>query len=731
MALTVTSLAAALRAGDGTAAPAEPFAGILARLLEVGTAMVEKLAPDAPEAVADEAVVRFAGYLYDAPESPPGAAYAAAWRNSGAQSLVAPWVARRAVSVEAAAAAAASTSSTSTGGPGVDETARAAAAEARTIADANAAKLMPAPPAEADAATATTIRGWTAAAVRRVVEAIVPAWARATDPPSGGSSGSPSGDPARFSPRPVARETETPAQDGGFAAATYRVANDEDLFVVGLFAGAAGTRLTMTALLPRVLLPGSGPPGVVFGVDTRNADMGNLNLDASNVGVSAWLVGSVLHLAIPSQWTACRINSLTAYRITGAQVSGETTLPAYEQAEEQGLFSRAGSLFWRLLNEVPDTPGTSSAVGHALTVTGENDRDYAWRAIADATARANAATNAGNITALETTVNNDRLSLAALETALPDPAVPAAEAADRTYALQVPGGRGRARWVLAGGAATDQAARDAVTAEAMTRASADTALGARIDTEATTRASADTALGVRIDALTAPIADPVFEPAYWTKTRDAHTLIVHLDPATLVTEVASIRVVVAGVGVNVSKVADQDVYAFVFDAANSATITASAGNAGRDTVTAEVILRDASSAEVRRWRIVLRVLDAAPSAGAGVETLASGAYSATVRLRVRNLTAADDHKAVTIEFNRPVSDSTPAPIFACALVCSGAQMRSMQSQNAGVIPFIYPNSSAAAIACSLQLGGGAWVMGANEGAGVIEANFTYRLQLTG
>ena len=31
-------------------------------------------------------------------------------------------------------------------------------------------------------------------------------------------------------------------------------------------------------------------------------------------------------------------------------------------------------------NEVPDTPGTSTGVGHVLTVTGENDRDYAWRA---------------------------------------------------------------------------------------------------------------------------------------------------------------------------------------------------------------------------------------------------------------------------------------------------------------------------------------------------------------
>ena len=127
-------------------------------------------------------------------------------------------------------------------------------------------------------------------------------------------------------------------------------------------------------------------------------------------------------------------------------------------------------------------------------------------------------------------------------------------------------------------------------------------------------------MGERIDALTALVADPVFGPGYWVKSRDAHTLVCHLDPATLVTEVASIRVVVAGVGVNVSKVADQDVYAFVFNAASSATITASAGNAGRDTVTAEVILRDRSNAELRRWRTVLRVLDEEPATGGGGPT---------------------------------------------------------------------------------------------------------------
>ena len=63
-------------------------------------------------------------------------------------------------------------------GLGVDQTARDLAQEAldKLIAPSNA---------EADDATAVTIRGWSAALIRRVVVAIVPSWARRTSPPVG------------------------------------------------------------------------------------------------------------------------------------------------------------------------------------------------------------------------------------------------------------------------------------------------------------------------------------------------------------------------------------------------------------------------------------------------------------------------------------------------------------------------------------------------------------------
>lgn len=157
MALTVAQLAGALRLGDGTTDPAAPFLAILTRHLAVGTAMAKKLAPNAPEDVRDEAVVRLAGYMYDAPTAGARSNYAHGWRNSGAASLVEPWVSASAVPIEAAAAEASSSSSPS--GPGIDQTARDAAEAAQQTADANA-----------------TFLSTFAARVRAVVGAVMSTW---------------------------------------------------------------------------------------------------------------------------------------------------------------------------------------------------------------------------------------------------------------------------------------------------------------------------------------------------------------------------------------------------------------------------------------------------------------------------------------------------------------------------------------------------------------------------
>ena len=93
MALSVLQLAAAMRQGDGVTELVEPLLSIITRLQGVGEATVNLLAPDAPVAIKDEAVIiRYASYLYDTPSGTSGDRYAASWRNSGAGALVAGWV---------------------------------------------------------------------------------------------------------------------------------------------------------------------------------------------------------------------------------------------------------------------------------------------------------------------------------------------------------------------------------------------------------------------------------------------------------------------------------------------------------------------------------------------------------------------------------------------------------------------------------------------------------------
>ena len=95
MAVSIEQLTAALRLGDGVAAPDEPVLSILTRLAGVADAYVNMIGPDAPEAVRDEAIVRFTGYLFDSPPASSGDRYASAWQNSGAASLLSKWVEQR------------------------------------------------------------------------------------------------------------------------------------------------------------------------------------------------------------------------------------------------------------------------------------------------------------------------------------------------------------------------------------------------------------------------------------------------------------------------------------------------------------------------------------------------------------------------------------------------------------------------------------------------------------
>ena len=215
MAINLTELAAALRLGDGVAEPTEPVKGVLTRLLAAAESLVDKYAPDVPAAIQDEAVTRLVGYTYDRPDSPRGSGYAAAWLNSGAASLVAPWRIHR-VEGEGEGAV--------PGNPVVDITLDAhlltvtyadgetvalalpagtdgTGDDAATWAEAGNTDLIPAAKMRAansnergavragtnaiiDTDSGATVLGWSLNHLRRMVQRIVPTWAR-IDSPSG------------------------------------------------------------------------------------------------------------------------------------------------------------------------------------------------------------------------------------------------------------------------------------------------------------------------------------------------------------------------------------------------------------------------------------------------------------------------------------------------------------------------------------------------------------------
>ena len=97
--LTVGELAVALRVEIEPMAPVRaPYAGIPTRALDAATEHIDQYAGDStPDAVLNEAAVRMAGFLMDAPSFTRTPALA--FRNSGCQSLLAPWHVPRSVTV--------------------------------------------------------------------------------------------------------------------------------------------------------------------------------------------------------------------------------------------------------------------------------------------------------------------------------------------------------------------------------------------------------------------------------------------------------------------------------------------------------------------------------------------------------------------------------------------------------------------------------------------------------
>ena len=94
MAVTLSDLAVAMRlSADGADLP-QAQQNILTRLMGVADAHIELLAASAPESVKDEAAIRMAAYLYEAPAAGRRDGYANAFVNSGAAALLSYWTPR-------------------------------------------------------------------------------------------------------------------------------------------------------------------------------------------------------------------------------------------------------------------------------------------------------------------------------------------------------------------------------------------------------------------------------------------------------------------------------------------------------------------------------------------------------------------------------------------------------------------------------------------------------------
>ena len=69
------------------------------RHMAAATARVLKYAPDAPDAVHNEAALLYAALLFDQDTAPRGLGYGRGFRACGAEKLLQPWRKRRAASV--------------------------------------------------------------------------------------------------------------------------------------------------------------------------------------------------------------------------------------------------------------------------------------------------------------------------------------------------------------------------------------------------------------------------------------------------------------------------------------------------------------------------------------------------------------------------------------------------------------------------------------------------------
>jgi len=147
-----------------------------------------------------------------------------------------------------------------------------------------------------------------------------------------------------------------------------------------------------------------GTDGAGFDPNQVTAKVRDLVEDWARTGSASIIPDSKIPAAVALDSELAKVKADLTSEIH--DLEERTELPSYLQADTEYLSGRAGALEWQPINAVP----IAGAVGHVLTVTGENDTDYEWRALppapaADTTALNNRITNnADNIAELQTEV---------------------------------------------------------------------------------------------------------------------------------------------------------------------------------------------------------------------------------------------------------------------------------------------------------------------------------------
>ena len=329
MAVTLTELYARLRLGDGVTPPVPPVSTILAGLQTTGVLVINRYAPLAPEAIRDEVLVRFVGYLY---ETPPNANQRGALQNalvqSGGTALLDPYRSETSYTLDDSDGLDETPLSPSTGGTpsgGVTQAELAAEAEARLLGDVDNATAL-------GTETAARIAG----------DATLQAELDALPSPSGAVDQTARDEAAAAQRTANAAEAAAGVADGkAVAAQTAATAAQATATAAGTAAGVADGKAVAAQTAA----------GVADGKAVAAAAAGVVNANA--IGTEAQTRADA-DIALNA-----RINALPAGGGGGGSGAGQATT-LYEQVAELALPS-------------PTVGGSSSAAFQTLAFTAEVD----------------------------------------------------------------------------------------------------------------------------------------------------------------------------------------------------------------------------------------------------------------------------------------------------------------------------------------------------------------------